>query len=162
MKGIFARRDLGSPEPASSPVLVTVAVEVVAFMYLVEWFFWVTVTGEASNHLLVNAYLMGALSVGLIAWSFARQRGLVTAGTGGGFLVAAFALFARIQGEMALHFVDAAWREEVFGATGLRLLMGARYAGFAAFVYGLAMVPAACWSERRLRDLAEVSRLRAR
>lgn len=154
MKGLFARRDLWSPEPSSTPVLVAVAVEVVAFMYLIEWFFMVTITGDTSNHLVVNAYLMGGLVLGFVAWLLARQYGSVTASTGGGFVVAAFALFARIQGETALYFVDVAWREAVFDATGLRLLMWARYGGFAAFVFGLAMVLAACLSERRLRSLA--------
>ena len=127
-------------------------VEVVGFPYLLCWYFWATTGRVATDHLAVNAYMMGAFAVAVLAWSIARLRRAVSSATGGGFGVAAYALFARVLGETALSLVEVPWRQQLISSTGLLLMKAARYGGFIAFVFGLAMVLAACLSERSLRN----------
>jgi len=161
VKALLVHRILRTPQPASTPLVAVVLMQVTGFMYLLYWFFMITAVSAPWNHLAANAWLMAVLAASFLGWSVVRRRGRVTAATGGGFVVAAFALLARIQGETLLSFADVPWREDLLGAHGREYAMLARYGGFVAFVFGLAMVAAACLAERRLQRPAASGARRA-
>ena len=99
----------------------------------------------------VTLYLLLVLVILYVPWIYRVGRGLTSAATGGGFVIAASALSLRSACDLAVAFAwHAAWD---LGPEALKLAETrtalSRNAGIVAFVLGLGLVAAALLGERK-------------
>lgn len=93
----------------------------------------------------LNLWLMLVFGASYVVWTALRGRGVVDPAASGGFVLAAFGLWARLGVHLFLYAAS-----ETYGSTSvreesadgsLRFLIGAlKYGGLLAFVVGLALV----------------------
>ncbi len=142
--------------PLTFPAIVPLAVLVVLVSVYIQFAtaFFMSLRFPLRSDLfaqpILNTALLLALGTAYAVWIFAVARRWVSPETGGGFVVAATALSARLVVEMPIfwaHPLPGAVPPEPY-ATVLPL---ARGLGLMAIAFGLACVLAACLSERRLR-----------
>ncbi len=104
-----------------------------------------------AENAIANAWMLGALAAIYLVWILAVARLWVTAGTGGGFVVAGAALSLRSVAEMPALAVQTPLAEMYPPDPYGTVLPLARGLGLVAYAFGIACVVAACLSERRLR-----------
>lgn len=148
--------------PALVPLVAIIVVYNLYIHFAVSFFMllWFPLPADLVVQPVLNSALLLMLGLAYTAWIFAVARGWVMPETGGGFTIAATALFARMVVEMprfwALPAADAP-APEPYAST---LALG-RTGGLAAFAVGLALVVAACVAERRWRRRAPDALTRA-
>jgi hypothetical protein len=152
MKGLKIHGAPRSLEPAVAFLAIILVIEMLCIDQMTQAYcrciFWLSRSdmGEMRAHDLMMA---GVFALSYAAWSVVRLRGHATTATGGGFVIAASGLFLRIYAETALYPHHAAEPPRI-EAVDFFLIDAAAVGGFIAFVFGLAMVVAACLAERRL------------
>lgn len=110
-------------------------------------------------HHWLNLGLLAALGLACILWLVLAVRGRVSPASGAGFAVAGYALAVRIACEFYLSFFGDPVRLAFPGHLIVDMSVLARYGGLIGYVFGLAVVLAAClWERRMARDAPEWTR----
>ena len=147
MKGLSVRESSVHLEPAISPLVVVLVVEILGLLLLTHWGCMAVIFLLARSDIaplpVDLLVMMGVLALAYVTWSVLRLLGAVCASTGGGITVAAYGLLARVLTEAGTSPFDPNWEEQVLGASHVALLEAGHFWGFVAFVFGLAMVLAA-------------------
>ncbi len=107
--------------------------------------------GSNWQHLLLALVLLGVVGGAYVPWVVAHARGVVSAVSGTGFVVAGYAVAQRIFCEFLLSQLGVPYDRFAFVPGFVDMIRLTRAASWVGFAFGLASVAFACWSERRLR-----------
>ena len=107
-----------------------------------------------ARHVWLNLWLWVALGLSVTPWTLAVCRQRLSPATGGGLVIAVYALLARSLCEFMVAWVGMPLRGASAGEPALTLCAALRYGGLAAFAFGLASAAAAQIAEIRLRRRA--------
>lgn len=136
------------------PLVALVLATEIHHLFVLSGFLFLRFPEPVWGQMALNVWLLGGLCVLYVLWAFALARGWVSSVTGGGFVIAAYALSMRMIAELPYLVMQIPWSEErppePYGST----LAFAQDLGMVGLVAGLAFVVAAVISERLLRRVA--------